>query len=230
MTSEDFIVTYKADTAGAVWTSDLPVNAGSYGVKLELANPNEDYLQNEVYLNAGMVIDKAVPSITGAIFYATNWVVSPSWGTSGGGEVSFDLYRGTYGSGNRTYVRSFHASADFTIPDAHKNQPGGFYLTCYVSSGANYTSGSSGAKYMEIDSMGNSKMRPPAKSAAASMLSAPVLYSSATLSAAEEAAETAEARTMTLLPGEIVANRGRKFEITLSLDQAADIWGILAAH
>ena len=230
LTSEDFIVTYKADTAGAGWTSVLPVNAGSYGVKLELANPNEDYLQNEVYLNAGMVIDKATPSFWNVNLYATNWVVSPSWGTSGDGEVSFNLYRGTYGSGSRIYVGSFPASADFTIPSEHRNQPGGFYLTCYVSSGANYTSGSSGEKYMQIDSMGNSMLRPPAKSAAASMLSAPVLYSAAPLAAAaEDTAEAAEVRTMTLSPEEIVANRGREFEITLSLDQAADIWGILAA-
>lgn len=34
---------------------------------------------------------------------------------------------------------------------------------------------------------------------------------------------------MTLSPEEVVLNRGKEFEVTLSLDKAADVWGILAA-
>lgn len=35
--------------------------------------------------------------------------------------------------------------------------------------------------------------------------------------------------TMTLSPEEVVLNRGKEFEVTLGLDQAVDVWGILAA-
>ena len=43
------------------------------------------------------------------------------------------------------------------------------------------------------------------------------------------AAEPTGNATMILSPDEVVLNRGREFEVTLSLDQAVDIWGILAA-
>lgn len=228
LTSEDFTVTYLAETADAEWTTDTPVNAGAYGVKLKLTNPHNDYNQNEVYLNAGMVINKAIPSFWGVNLYVTNWVVTPAGGTSSDGTLTFSLYRGNYGSPDRTYVGSFDASSNYTIPDEHRVS-GGFYIECYVSAGTNYISGSSGEKYGEIDSQGNSKLR-PLSNAAASTFAAPALYSAAATALSSKAESEYEGNaTMTLSPEEVVLNRGKEFEVTLGLNQSVDVWGVLAA-
>lgn len=235
LTSDDFTVTYLAEREGAEWTTELPVNAGAYGVKLVLKNPHNDYQQNEVYLNAGMEIEKANPQINSSIFYVTNWVVSPQWSTPSDGEVTFTLYRGKYLDPGRTFVGSFGVSDSFTIPSEHRNQPGGFYLVCHVSEGTNYIAGSSGEAYMEVNSAtGNSTARPPRNAAASTMISTfatPVFYSAAptALSAKAESEYDEGNATMTLSPEEVVTNRGKEFEITLGPDQSVDVWGILAA-
>ena len=74
---EDFTVTYKAQaTPEAEWTSDLPVNVGTYDVKLKLTNPHNDYLQNEIHIVGPMTIDRAFPSVSiPNVFYVTDWVV-----------------------------------------------------------------------------------------------------------------------------------------------------------
>ncbi len=229
LTSEDFTVTYLAEKAGAEWTTELPVNAGAYGVKLVLKNSHNDYQQNEVYLNAGMEIKKAAPSIWNVNLYVTNWVVSPSWATSSDGTVSFTLYRGPL-TGVKTFVASFGTSG-YTIPSEHRNQPGGFYLTCYVSEGTNYTAGSSEEKYGELYEYGDSKLRPPANTAAAastmSTSTASMFYSTAP--ALTDKTDVTGDTTMTLSPEEVVLNRGKEFEVTLGLNQVEDIWGFLAA-
>lgn len=42
-------------------------------------------------------------------------------------------------------------------------------------------------------------------------------------------ADSEGSAAMTLSPEEVVLNRGKEFEVTLGLDQAVDVWGILAA-
>lgn len=251
LTSENFTVTYLAETADAEWTTDTPVNAGAYGVKLKLTNPHNDYQQNEVYLPAGMVINKADPQLRNSLFYVTNWVVSPQWSTPSDGEITFTLYRGKYLDPGRTFVGSFGVSDSFTIPKEHRGQPGGFYLVYSITEGTNYLAGRSSEQYMEVnDNTGNSTARPP-RNAAASMMANPVFYSVSpafltekvtkdvmTLSASAELdtgaaaltdGSTSDSPSMTLSPEEVVLNRGKEFEVALSLDKVADVWGILTA-
>ncbi len=230
---EDFTVTYRAETPGAEWTTDLPVNAGAYGIKLKLTNPHNSYEQNEVYLNAGMVINKAKPSISGTLL-ATNWVVSPRWSTKSDGAVSFELYRGAYF--NLTYVGSF-SEPGYVVPESGRGG-GAYTLRIHVGEGRNYNAISDDF-VMNIDrDTGNSWQRPQKTAAleedtsAASdvdlqMLSMPVCNNAApgTITEPEEGTDP----TMTLSPEEIFLNRGKEFEVTLGLDQAEDIWGILAA-
>lgn len=228
LTSDNFTVTYLAEREGAEWTTELPVNVGAYGIKLKLTNPHNDYLQNEIRLDAGMVIEKAEPSFWGIGLYVTNWVVSPTCSTSSDGSISYTLYRGKYADPGRTFVGSFDASSSFTIPSDHRNQPGGFYLVCHVSEGTNYTSGTSQEVYMEVDSYGNSKLR-PSRAAAANTFAAPVFYSAAPTALSVKAESEYEGNaTMTLSPEEVVLNRGKEFEVTLGLNQSVDVWGILA--
>ncbi len=183
---EDFTVTYKAQaTPEAEWTSDLPVNVGTYDVKLKLTNPHNDYLQNEIHIVGPMTIDRAFPSVSiPNIFYVTNWVVdTPQWSTNSDGEVSFSLYRGRYGESGRTPVGSFGPSERFIIPNEHRNQPGGFYLECNVAESEHYYPASASSGYVEVDEQGNSKYRPSSSATAASVqmsaFTLPAVYSAA---------------------------------------------------
>lgn len=273
LTPEDFTVTYLAEREGAEWTTELPVNAGAYGVKLKLTNPHNSYNQNEIYLEAGMVIEKADPAISGVILYTTNWIASPAWSTPSDGTVSFELYTGPFG--NQKY-HSTYTETPFTIPTELR---GGstFGLRVVVGDGTNYRAGASGVAYMQIDEKGNSANRPTGTATAAnvqmSTFSSSALYSAAptTMStltspaalttapvltslvepvaavsslaapvtapteeentpATRSSGSTAGSRpTMTLSPEEVVTNRNKEFEITLGLDQTADVWGVLAA-
>lgn len=235
LTPEDFTVTYLPETSGAEWTTDLPVNAGAYGIKLKLKNPHNKYLQNEVYLNAGMLINKADPSFKGVYLYVTKWVASPSWQTTGDGTVSFELYTGPYG---RQKYAATYTESSFTIPENLRGNSG-FGIKVVVSEGRNYNAGASGVSYAEIDYMGNSKLRPPRSTAvddttmeatAATQLSAspmvmtamPAAYSTSTNT------EPVNTPTMTLSPEQVCLNRGKEFQVTLDLSQETDVWGILA--
>lgn len=230
LTSDDFTVTYLAEKAGAEWTTDLPVNAGAYGVKLKLTNPHNDYQQNEIYLNAGMVINRATPTFNSIVLFTTNWVASPSWYTPSDGKITFELYKGPLY--NWSYIGTY-TDSQFTIPE---NQRGGgtYGLKVLVAEGKNYTAGGSEIKPMDIDrDTGDSKQRPPRAAAANTMtntFATPVFYSAAPTALSAKAESEYEGNaTMTLSPEEVVLNRGKEFEITIGLDQAVDIWGILAA-
>lgn len=281
LSPEDFTVTYLAETPGAEWTTDLPVNAGPYGIKLKLTNPCNSYVQNEVYLNAGMVIEKADPKLSIQL-YVTKWVVSPGVSTESDGTVQFELYRGKYLNPSRTYVGSF-GTEGFTIPEEHRNQPGGFYLRAYISEGTNHKAGSAQERYGELYEYGDSKLRPSKTSMVESFLAVPmpdgslsadgsmvidanagssVLEHSEAAAVASSVMETtaptaqsdkatpisltslvettagakllssnsdAEGHTtMTLSPEQVCLHRGKEFQLTLNLNQAIDVWGILA--
>ena len=186
LTPEDFTVTYKLEaTPDAEWTSELPVEIGTYAVKLKLTNPHNDYLQNEIHIAGAMTIDKSWPSVSiPNVFYITGWVVdTPQWSTNSDGDVSFTLYRGRYGESRRTRVGSFGPSERFTIPNEHRNQPGGFYLECNVAESEHYYSASASSGYVEVDEQGNSKYRPSSSASAASVqmsaFTLPAVYSAA---------------------------------------------------
>ena len=253
------------------------VEIGTYAVKLKLTNPHNDYLQNEIHIAGAMTIDKSWPSVSiPNVFYITGWVVdTPQWSTNSDGDVSFTLYRGRYGESRRTLVGSFGPSERFTIPNEHRNQPGGFYLECNVAESEHYYSASASSGYVEVDEQGNSKYRPSSSASAASVqmsaFTLPAVYSAAPAKPEQDSSllcssvsllhtapvsgisstfnplltsNTAVFKTtpttfiaqksgttpkMTLSPEEVVLNRGKEFEVTLSLDKAADVWGILAA-
>ncbi len=57
----------------------------------------------------------------------------------------------------------------------------------------------------------------------------PVLSAKAAPATTALTANSEGSAAMTLSPKEVVQGRGREFEVTLGLDQTADIWGILAA-
>lgn len=92
---------------------------------------------------------------------------------------------------------------------------------------------------MELDSSSAKKTitAPTAMTAAPAILSAkamPMVLTSLAKPLAESTtlssnSNTAGNPTMTLSPEEVVLNRGKEFEVTLGLDQAVDICGILVA-
>lgn len=263
LTPEDFTVTYLAQRADAEWTTEPPVDAGAYGVKLKLTDPNNSYNQNEIYFEVGMVIEKADPAISGVVLYVTNWVASPAWSTPSDGAVSFELYTGTYLDAK---YDSTYTETPFTIPEALRSGST-FCLKVVVAEGTNYRAGESGLAFMQIDGQGNSWNRPTNTAAAAnaqmSASMAPALYSAASgtmnallpltaltatpslTSPADPVAAPVKASnkrlalsfgsiaannpTMTLSPEEVALSRGSEFEITLDLDQAVSVWGILTA-
>ena len=263
LTPEDFTVTYLAQREDAEWTTEPPVDAGAYGVKLKLTDPNNSYNQNEIYFEVGMVIEKADPAISGVVLYVTNWVASPAWSTPSDGAVSFELYTGTYLDAK---YDSTYTETSFTIPEALRSGST-FCLKVVVAEGTNYRAGESGLAFMQIDGQGNSWNRPTNTTAAAnaqmSASMAPALYSAASgtmnallpltaltatpslTSPADPVAAPVKASnkrlalsfgsiaannpTMTLSPEEVALSRGSEFEITLDLDQAVSVWGILTA-
>ena len=247
LTPENFTVTYLAQTDGAEWTTEPPVNAGAYAVKLEL-NDNEYYKQTEeIYFEVGVVINKADPEPQSNLFYVTNWVVSPRWSTPSDGKITFKLYKGSI---NNWSEIGTYTDSPFTIPENQRDN-GTYGLQVSVAESQNYTAGESNIYPMDVDGdTGNSTARPP-RNAAVNTMTSPAFYSVfpvsltekvtkdvMTLSASAKHDTGAVALTnvnasgnpaMTLSPEEIVLNRGKEFEVTLGLDQATDVWGILAA-
>ena len=246
LSAEDFTVTYLWEKAGSEWTEDAPVNAGGYLVKLSRAT-DDKYLAFEMTSDqAAVAINKLTLKLNRPVPTISNWIATvdvSGCGIKGDGTVTYIMKRveadnawevgrnttgtfdlSSYGYGAGTYAFAVAVTGGTNYNDAQSTF--GSYVVDDSGSGGSIwgTLSLSLAGDTEPAPTTATINKPRTLAAAPIFLSARVTPTLMTL-----ATEPTGNATMILSPDEVVLNRGRKFEVTLSLDQAVDIWGILAA-
>lgn len=252
LTAEDFTVSYLWEKSGSEWTTDPPVNAGSYLVKLSREG-------DDTYLPFELITDQATVVINRLDLYlytpkasVSNWIAKV--------DISGTGYKG---DGKITYIlkRTYTTSDGYpTSSEIDRNTTGTFDISSYgygsgtyafgivVDAGTNYNGASSKFQSYNVNTSGNggsiwgTSSVSLARSAEPTVLTettaqpmvmavmpAALFAKAAPLAETTLTEESESNATMTLSPEEVVLNRGKEFEVTLGLDQAVDVWGILAA-
>lgn len=235
LSADDFTVTYLWEKAGSEWTAKAPVNAGGYLVKLSRA-ADDKYLAFEYTSTEAQVsINKIYMSESGTNTYlpapslsVSNWVLTTNTsrcGIKGDGAVTYELQKLRDDlSGNDTLEKN-NTTGQFNV---QSHGAGTYVVVVYIAEGTNYRAARASARGISVNAQGGNGLSlsaaPMTLAAAPAFLSAKAAPALMTPTAGSE-----NNATMILSPEEVVLNRGKEFEVTLSLDQAVDVWGILAA-
>ncbi len=251
LTAEDFTVSYLWEKSGSEWTTEAPVNAGSYLVKLS-READDTYLPFELITEQpAVVINRLNLTLRAPEASISNWIAKV--------DISKTGYKG---DGKITYIlkRTYTTSDGYpTSSEVARNTTGTFDISSYghgastyafgivVDMGTNYNGASSKFKSYDVGEDGNggsiwgrSSLSLAGNTESADMTENTVqpmimavmpaaLFAKAAPTATTLTEESEDNATMTLSPEEVILNRGKEFEVTLGLDQAADVWGILAA-
>lgn len=251
LTAEDFTVSYLWEKSGSEWTTDVPVNAGSYLVKLSRGG-DDTYLPFELITDKPVVvINRLNLTLRTPKASVSNWIAKV--------DISSTDYKG---DGKITYIlkRTYTTSDGYpTSSQIDKNTTGTFDISSYgygagtyafgivVDMGTNYNGASSKFQSYNVNGSGNggsiwgrSSLSLAGNTEPADMTENTVqpmvmavmpaaLFAKASPTTKTLTEKSESNATMTLSPEEVVLNRGKEFEVTLGLDQAVDVWGILAA-
>ena len=251
LTAEDFTVSYLWEKSGSEWTTEAPVNAGSYLVKLS-READDTYLPFELITEQpAVVINRLNLTLRSPEASISNWIAKV--------DISKTGYKG---DGKITYImkRTYTTSDGYpTSSEVARNTTGTFDISSYghgasiyafgivVDMGTNYNGASSKFKSYNVNEdgnggniwgrsslslAGNTEPADMTENTAQPMIMAVMpaaLFAKAAPTTKTLTEESEDNATMTLSPEEVILNRGKEFEVTLGLDQAADIWGILAA-
>lgn len=227
------------------------MNAGSYLVKLS-READDTYLPFELITEQpAVVINRLNLTLRSPEASISNWIAKvdiSKTGYKGDGKITYIM--------KRTYTTS---DGYPTSSEVARNTTGTFDISSYghgastyafgivVDMGTNYNGASSRFKSYNVNEDGNggniwgrSSLSLAGNTEPADMtentaqpmvmtVMPAALFAKAAPTTKTLTEESEDNATMTLSPEEVVLNRGKEFEVTLGLDQAADVWGILAA-
>lgn len=249
LSADDFAVTYQWEKPGSEWTEDLPVNAGGYLVKLSYPGDDKYLPFEDVSDSAAVSVRKIYMSGTGADEYlkapnadAENWEITVDisrCGIKGDGKITYELLRETDDGWSLERVE-INETGIFNVKD---QRPGTnpsytiYTVIVHIAEGTNYYAARTLSEGLPVDSQGNESFGRSALlgEAAADAVSvsagtvSPALSAAGTVMPMSLAAENETCVNMKLSPEEVVLNRGKEFEISLDMEESADIWGIFAS-
>ena len=218
---------------------------------MKLSYPGDDkYLPFEdVSDSAAVSVRNIYMSGTGADEYlkapnvdAENWEITVDisrCGIKGDGKITYELLRETDDGLSNERVE-INETGIFNVKD---QRPGTnpsytiYTVIVHIAEGTNYYAARTLARAIPVNSQGNEGFGRSAllREAAADAVSvsagtvSPALSAAGTVMPMSLAAENETCVNMKLSPEEVVLNRGKEFEISLDMEESADIWGIFAS-
>ena len=241
VSADSFTIQYKTDTGSDEWTDTIPVDSGSYLVRV--SRPADDTYKavNNLVLNnngASLIINKAEytparPKISVANWQVTVEIPEEYADLLDDATLEYKLYilNQDYTEElkeTRTLTKQDLATTKtitFTPSDAKAYDT--YYITVTVGERRNYLPTGEGRNrgsfVFNEDGGAQTIMTGRSTGLASALLKAP-----STLVRNHDATIQPGEASMTLTPDEVVLNRGKTFDVTLSLSAEMDIWGILA--
>lgn len=225
---DTMVVSYKKQGSNSEWTQALPVNAGTYDVKI--TRDGDDYYlpMEELFISGAMVINRIHMYYNAGSQYPT-YLPWPKVSCSNH-NLTVALPSAYKGDGAATYilrtVNDDNTQTEYArnTTGTFSNVPDGMYVTYIeVAQGSNYLATRTLSDSFHIVNGNYSKYGLKATTAAVQPEAA-IPVQAVHLSA--DSGDTAP--LMTLSPEQVCLNRGKEFQITLDLSQATDVWGILA--
>lgn len=225
---DTMVVSYKKQGSNSEWTQTLPVNAGTYDVKI--TRDGDDYYLplEELFISGAMVINRIHMYYNAGSQYPT-YLPWPTVSCSNH-TLTVALPSAYKGDGAATYilrtVNDDNSQTEYArnTTGTFSNVPDGMYVTYIeVAQGTNYLATRTLSDSFHIVNGNYSKFGFQAATAAAQPEAA-IPVQAVHLSAGS--GDTAP--LMTLSPEQVCLHRGKEFQITLDLSQATDVWGILA--
>lgn len=156
LSAEDFTVTYLNEKAGSEWTSELPVNAGTYLVKIAMEE-NDDYLAFEMTSQPTVRINKipmASGNLPGPQTSVKNWILTVDTsrcGIKGDGKITYEVSKMDDMGAGLTVIGEFENNGI----DMKSFGAGTYTVRVKVAEGTNYKSIQSDARGFSINSNGN---------------------------------------------------------------------------
>ena len=153
---EDFTVTYLNEKAGSEWTSEVPVNAGTYLVKIAMEE-NDDYLAFEMTSQPTVRINKipmASGNLPGPQTSVKNWILTVDTSRcdiKGDGKITYEVSKMDDMGAGLTVIGEFENNGI----DMKSFGAGTYTVRVKVAEGTNYKSIQSDARGFSINSNGN---------------------------------------------------------------------------
>lgn len=241
VSADSFTIQYKTDTGSDEWTDTIPVDSGSYLVRV--SRPADDTYKavNNLVLNnngASLIINKAEYTPARPKISVDNWQVTVEIPEEyadllDDATLEYKLY-----ILNQDYTEELKETRTLTKQDLATTKTITFtptaakaydtyYITVTVGERRNYLPTGEGRNrgsfVFNEDGGAQTIMTGRSTGLASALLKAP-----STLIRNHDATIQPGEASMTLTPDEVVLNRGKTFDVTLSLSAEMDIWGILA--
>lgn len=250
ITADSFTMQYKTDTGSDEWTDTVPVDSGSYLVRISRAADDNYKAVNNLVLNnnaASLVINKAKQTPDRPTISVSNWQVTVSIPDMYSDLMDdailqyklykTDLYDRELVETRNVTKQELSSTKSITFTPAGAKAQDLYEISLTVGERRNYLPSEEGiprmARFIFNDEGGSLvQMSLSAQTDTVDALRKGMITDIGSLihmeQAVPDAANEESEAVMLLSPDEVILNRGKEFEVTLSLKEEMDVWGILA--
>lgn len=242
--ADSFTIQYKTDTGSDEWTETVPVDSGSYLVRVSRPADENYTAVNNLILNnntASLVINKAAQEPDRPKISVANWQVTVEFPEEYSDLLDDQTLVYKLYILNTDYTEEVVETKTITKQDLANTKsitftpPGAvaystYYVTVTVGERRNYLPSSEGRNRgsFVFNAEGGAQTIITGRSSNTNALLKGLSVNPALIEKDETTINVTDQETMILSPDEVVLNRGKTFDVTLSLNTEMDVWGILA--